>query len=178
MTSSAYAILGLLSIEPMAGYDIRRNLEESLSYFWSESYGQIYPTLKRLDSAGLIAPVKQGDAGARRKRIYALTPQGRLKLRAWLGEAPKAQPPRNELMLKLFFGRLAPPGAIAGHLRRLQVQQERLLATFAAIDRQLRTERAGHPDLPYWLVTLAAGVERTKALLDWSDEALATLKTR
>jgi len=177
MTPSSYAILGLLSIEPMSGYDIRRNLDESLSYFWSESYGQIYPALKRLDSAGLIAAVKQSDS-ARGKRLYALTSQGRLKLRAWLAEAPKAQPPRNELMLKLFFGRLAPAGAISGHLRRLQVQQDRLLATLGDIERQLRTERAGHPDLPYWLVTLAAAVEHTKAVLDWSDQALAELKSR
>src|SRR4051812_1177259 len=103
MSTTPNAILGLLSIEPMSGYDIRRNLDESLSHFWSESYGQIYPALRRLEAARLIAPVKQAGAGARRKRLYTLTPLGRARLRAWLAEAPKPQPPRNELMLKLFF---------------------------------------------------------------------------
>ena len=178
MSTTPNAILGLLSIEPMSGYDIRRNLDESLSHFWSESYGQIYPALRRLEAARLIAPVKQAGAGAgaRRKRLYTLTPQGRARLRAWLAEAPKPQPPRNELMLKLFFGRLAPPGAMAAHIRRLQVQQEQLLDTLENIEQQLAAERAGHPDLPYWLLTLRAGTERAKALLDWSDSALATLK--
>ena len=177
MSTTPYALLGLLSIEPMSGYDIRRNLDESLSHFWSESYGQIYPALKRLEADKLIVPVKQAVPASRRKRLYTLTPRGRARLRSWLAEPPKPQPPRNELMLKLFFGRLAPPEAIASHIRRLQVQQERLLATYEDIGRQLRAERAGHPDLPYWLLTLSAGVERGKALLDWSDDALAMLKS-
>jgi PadR family transcriptional regulator AphA len=176
MSTTPYAILGLLSIEPMSGYDIRRNLEESLSHFWSESYGQIYPALKRLEATGLIAPAKGATTGSRRRRMFTLTAQGRTKLRSWLAEPPKPQPPRHELMLKIFFGRLAPPGAIAAHIRRLRVQQERLLATLEAIERQLRDERTGHPDLPYWLLTLNAGVERGKAMLDWSDAAIATLK--
>jgi DNA-binding PadR family transcriptional regulator len=175
-STTPYAILGLLSIEPMSGYDIRRNLEDSLSHFWSESYGQIYPALKRLEATGLIAPVKQGAPASRRKRLFTLTAQGRAKLRSWLAAPPKPQPPRNELMLKIFFGRLAPPGSIGQHVRRLRVQQEQLLATLGAIARQLRAERAGQPDLPYWLLTLSAGVERANALLDWSDDALATLK--
>jgi PadR family transcriptional regulator AphA len=176
MSKTPYAILGLLSIEPMSGYDIRRNLDESLSHFWSESYGQIYPSLKRLEATGLITPVKQAASGSRRKRLFILTSKGRATLRSWLADAPKPQPPRSELMLKIFFGRLAPPGAVTAHIRRLQVQQEQLLETFEAIERQLGAERAGHPDLPYWLLTLKAGVERGKALLDWSDDALATLK--
>jgi PadR family transcriptional regulator AphA len=32
----------------MSGYDIRKTVQESIRFFWSESYGQIYPALKRL----------------------------------------------------------------------------------------------------------------------------------
>ena len=38
---SKYAILGMLSIEPMSGYDIKKEVEKSISNFWTESYGQI-----------------------------------------------------------------------------------------------------------------------------------------
>src|SRR5712692_7370073 len=101
MSTTPYAILGLLSIEPMSGYDIRRNLEESLSYFWSESYGQIYPTLKRLEAARLIAPVKRTAPATRRRRLYTLTPLGRTRLATWLAEPPTPQPPRDEFLLKM-----------------------------------------------------------------------------
>lgn len=40
---TSYVILGLLSIAPnQTGYDIRKAVEETVGYFWSESYGQIY----------------------------------------------------------------------------------------------------------------------------------------
>ena len=45
---SKYAILGMLSIEPMSGYDIKKEVEKSISNFWTESYGQIYPVLRNL----------------------------------------------------------------------------------------------------------------------------------
>jgi DNA-binding PadR family transcriptional regulator len=38
----------MLSLRPMSGYDIRKTVQESIRFFWSESYGQIYPALKRL----------------------------------------------------------------------------------------------------------------------------------
>jgi PadR family transcriptional regulator, regulatory protein AphA len=178
MSTTPYAILGLLSIEPMAGYDIRRNLEESVSYFWSESYGQIYPALKKLEASRLITPVRQTASNTRGRKLYALTTAGRERLRTWLAEPPKPQPPRNELLLKLFFGRQAPPGACAAHLRRLRVQQERLTATLEGLEKQLRSERRGHPDLKYWLVAVSSGIDRAQALLDWSERALRALENQ
>jgi DNA-binding PadR family transcriptional regulator len=46
------AILGGLSIEPMTGYALRENIRNVLGHFWSESYGQIYPTLTELERNG------------------------------------------------------------------------------------------------------------------------------
>ena len=48
------ALLGLLSLGPMSGYDIRQLIPRSIGHFWSESYGQIYPGLKRLSAAGFV----------------------------------------------------------------------------------------------------------------------------
>ena len=57
LNSTSYVILGGLSVEPnLSGYDMRKGIQNSIGYFWGESYGQIYPALKRLASEGLIAP--------------------------------------------------------------------------------------------------------------------------
>ena len=61
--STDFALLGLLSIEPMSGYDIRQNFQESLNFFWNESYGQIYPALKRLLARGFITAAPGGQNG-------------------------------------------------------------------------------------------------------------------
>jgi len=175
MSTTPYAILGLLSIEPMSGYDIRQNLRESLSHFWSESYGQIYPALKRLAAEGLIAPARAAASGARDRRLYTLTRRGRARLRRWLAEPPRPQPPRNELLLKLFFGRLAPPGACAEHVRGLRERQEHLLALLEEIGRRLQVERRGHPDLRFWQLALDAGIAHCHSLIGWCDRTLGAL---
>jgi DNA-binding PadR family transcriptional regulator len=48
-----YAILGILALAPQTGYELKQFIERSLSAFWQESYGQLYPTLKLLVSEGL-----------------------------------------------------------------------------------------------------------------------------
>jgi PadR family transcriptional regulator AphA len=176
MSTTPYAVLGLLSIEPMSGYDIRRHLDESLSHFWSESYGQIYPTLRKLEAARLIAPVRPAAPDARRRKLYTLTTAGRARLRTWLGEPPKPQPPRNELVLKLFFGRQAPPGACAAHLRRLRVQQERLATALDGVEQRLQADRHGHPDRRYRLLAVSFGIEQAHSLIEWSQLALRSVE--
>ncbi|MGH9601902.1 MAG: PadR family transcriptional regulator, partial [Terriglobales bacterium] len=46
--TTRFALLGLLSLGPQSGYDLKKRMEQSIAHFWSESYGQIYPTLRRL----------------------------------------------------------------------------------------------------------------------------------
>jgi len=174
MSSTPYAILGLLCIEPMTGYGVQRSLEESVSHFWSESYGQIYPALRRLEAAGLVRSTPSR-TGARKGKVFAITPKGRKHFAWWLGEPPKVQPPRNELLLKLFFGRYAAPGTCAAHLRLLLQQQRELISRLQQTERQLRIGRRAHPDLRFWTATIGAGLSNARALLDWSEQALASL---
>jgi PadR family transcriptional regulator, regulatory protein AphA len=117
----------MLSIQPMSGYDIRKAIDESVVHFWRESYGQIYPTLKRLALQGLIQP-KAGPRNAKTSRqLFALTSKGKARLREWLALAPGTQPPRSELLLKLFFARLAPTGTARGHVLQFRDQQQKAL---------------------------------------------------
>ena len=52
-SKTRFAVLGILSYGPMSGYDIKKFYEKNVAGFWSESYGQIYPILKRLAEEGL-----------------------------------------------------------------------------------------------------------------------------
>ena len=71
-TTTAEALLGMLSLGPMSGYEIRQPIEESIGNFWRESFGQIYPTLKRL-VAGWAGGGGVEERGARvtgRRKVY------------------------------------------------------------------------------------------------------------
>jgi DNA-binding PadR family transcriptional regulator len=49
------AVLGLLHEQPMHGYQLRKQLHARLGTFRAFSWGSLYPTLRRLQRAGLIA---------------------------------------------------------------------------------------------------------------------------
>jgi len=82
------------------------------------------------------------------------TRTGRRELQEWLTRKPQMQPFRNELLLKLFFGRLVPREACQEHLRHFRQRQEDFLRTYRQVESWLHTEHERHPDLPFWLMTL------------------------
>ena len=174
-STTGFAILGLLTVEPMSGYDIRKHFGESLAYFWNESYGQIYPALKQLAKEGLVAPVSAGQAGKRDRQVYSLTSKGRDRLREWLAKPPRNQPIRNEFLLKLFLGRSTPRGALCEHIRRFRTEQEELLAMFLIIRDSVRIEHAKSPNLKYWMLGLKHGIRIRRAEIKWCNEALRVL---
>ena len=173
---TAYVILGMLSIESnKSGYELHKAIEENFGSFWGESYGQIYPALKQLATEGLIVPANSGTAQKKRRQEYALTDAGRTCLREWLALPFQNDPPRNEFLLKLFFGREAAPGVAVAHVRELNERNRRMLATLEGIEKMAHAYQSKDPNLPYWMLTLGLGVALTRAALEWGESALAQL---
>jgi DNA-binding PadR family transcriptional regulator len=111
---SKYAILGMLADCPMSGYDIRKHAAHSVSHFWKEDYGHIYPTLKLLVDEGLATRVEEpASPGKPSRHVYTVTEEGRDALAAWLEEMPNPPNLRVELLLKVFFGSMAEPERLA-----------------------------------------------------------------
>ena len=160
----------------MSGYDIRKTVQQSIQYFWSESYGQIYPALKRLTTQKLVERLRGVQNGRAGRQVYALTQKGRHVLQDWVAREPEMRPFRNELLLKLFFGRLAPREASEEHVKQFRRRQEDFLRTYSNVELWLNKERKGHPDLPFWKMTLSYGLHQARALRDWCDETLAALE--
>ncbi len=175
-SSTQHALLGLLSICPMSGYDIRQMIPQSIGHFWSESYGQIYPALRAMAEAGLVEKRTEQADGKPDRHIYTLTGDGHDALRAWLEIPPRAQPIRNELLLKLFFGSEAPASASVEHVAAFLAGQQRTLATYDAITAQLSRDHAANPQLPFWLITLSRGRHDTRAAIAWARETLDVLR--
>jgi DNA-binding PadR family transcriptional regulator len=175
---TAYVVLGLLSIEPdQSGYDIHKTVQGSVGYFWGESYGQIYPTLKRLAAEGLIVPSESTSAAKPQRRQYCITAAGHARLQEWLAVPYRDDPPRNEFLLKLFFGREAAPSVSIAHIREFQDKLRRLLATLMETETLGRERNANHPHFPFWMLTLTFGVAEIRAALEWSETALTMLSS-
>jgi len=168
------ALLGFLSWGPMSGYRLKQLIEMSISNFWTESYGQIYPMLRQLEREGL-ARASGARKGARPRTLYAITPAGRTELSRWLAAPVEPRPPRNELLLKLFFGARSDPGAPRRHLEAYRADRAGLLARYAHIRTMLEDVARPPPHMPWWLMTLNYGEREAKAQLQWAESALAGL---
>jgi DNA-binding PadR family transcriptional regulator len=176
LSRTAYVILGILGFEDsQSGYDIRKTIEGSVGFFWGESYGQIYPSLKRLAAEGLITAGAPDPSKKSRRQEYCITPAGRASLREWLAVPFRHDPPRDEFLLKLFFGVEADPGVALGHIRDFQEQQRQLLASFEQLEGLARERNAHMPGFPYWMLTLSFGLSQLRAALEWSETAMAQL---
>jgi DNA-binding PadR family transcriptional regulator len=160
----------------MSGYGIRILIQQSIGHFWSESYGQIYPTLRGLAKDGLVEKRTERQKGKPDKHVYSLTERGREELRRWLELPAVPSVPRNEMLLKLFFGRQGPIAASKEHVREYRERHEMAGKLYREMMKTIPRERAGHPDLPYWLMTLRLGIHESRALVAWSDETLRELE--
>ena len=174
--STPYAILGMLSLAPMSGYDIRKEAATSIGYFWSESYGQIYPALRELKAEGWIRRLPGRKAGSRDRHVYEITERGREALAAWRTEPPRDAPLRNELLLKLFFGRRDSIGHEIEWIDRHLAREREALQAFGRIREQLMKEQREHPSLPFWLMTLSYGEHRSRGMVRWCRETRRALK--
>jgi DNA-binding PadR family transcriptional regulator len=171
-----YVILGILAIHPhQSGYEIRKTIQQSVGFFWGESYGQIYPTLKRLVAEGLIVPSSSGASSRANRQEYSITPAGHASLQQWLAVPYRDDPPRDEFLLKLFFGRDASPGVSIAHLRHFQDKHRRLLATLEELEPLARAHNSQNPGFPFWMLTLSFGKAQLRSALDWSESALTVL---
>ena len=164
------AVLGGLSIAPMTGYALREQIRDALGRFWAESFGQIYPALAELEREGLIERQAALRAGS---STFALTPQGSLRLRELLAEAPQPVKPRNGVLLRLFFGRQLGEEACRQLVADTRAAAEAELAELRDIRAELLADTG--PDAPFILLTVLAGEHSARASLAWADEAMGVL---
>lgn len=165
------AVLGALSVEPMTGYAVRAAIGHTLGHFWHESFGQIYPTLAELEAESLIRRTAPGlTSGA----VFEITPTGESALVELLAGPIRRAPPRNGLLLRLFFGRHLGVDGCRRMLTEALADAEASAAHLAEIRAASDSERVS-PDQPYWLMTLSAGEYAVRAQIAWLRESLAVL---
>ena len=170
LSPSAYVVLGMLRLGARSGYEIKKGVELSVRHFWALGFSQIYPELKRLEKAGLIAG--RPGTGGRRKRLYELQPDGERALHDWLVEQVDEAPLelRDLSLVKLFF---AGPLDVEGRLaivEQIRRRSESKLRTLTGPTLEGAEYLAEHGDESP-LLTLQYGLEQHRAVLRWCDAA-------
>ena len=83
----ALVLLAVLdqAVEPMYGYQIAKRLERSGEGLLGGKQSALYPVLRNLDTAGLLASDVEPSMAGPPRRYYRITEPGREVLKAWIG---------------------------------------------------------------------------------------------
>ena len=58
-TTTSYAVLGLLSVRSWTTYELAKQVQRSLNWFWPRAERKLYDEPKRLAAAGLAKSAKE-----------------------------------------------------------------------------------------------------------------------
>jgi len=174
-SKTQYAILGALSLEPMSGYEMKKRMAMNTDHFWSESNGQLYPTLAKLAEKKFIT-VKEEVVGGKWRKIYTITKNGKQKLSQWLLEDVEYYPARDALLLKLFYGQNVSPSVSIRHIEKHAEKCKKALSIYKDIESRLeQMVKAGKRPV-YPLLTVKAGVNTVCTELAWCKESIQLIK--
>jgi DNA-binding PadR family transcriptional regulator len=116
LTTTSYAILGLLNIKPWSAYELTQQAQRSLRYAWPKSESHLYAEPKRLVHMG-FARVTEAPAGpVRTRQVYRITAAGRRALKRWLESEPAPPQLEFEAVLRLFYADAADKDAVLAAL--------------------------------------------------------------
>ncbi len=174
-SASMEVLLGLLMIEPMSGYDLGLTIRGSVGHFWNESYGQIYPNLKKLAKEGFVSCKTERQKGKPDRRIYSITGKGRERLTEWLAVPPQPEIPRNEMLLKLFFGEWIPAQILIGYVKRMAEESRAAFELLEQTEREEINKNQHYPGAPYWRMAAHYGQMEMRAHQRWAEETLSEL---
>jgi DNA-binding PadR family transcriptional regulator len=102
LTTTSYAILGLLAVRPWTTYELTRQMDRGLGRIWPRAQSRIFAEPKRLAALGL-AQATPGRIGRRPRTVYSITPEGRAALGTWLAQPGAGPVLESEHLVKVFF---------------------------------------------------------------------------
>lgn len=171
-STTSQAILGLLALRPWTTYELAKQVQRSLAWFWPRTERKLYDEPKRLVAAGLAAS-KREMTGARARTVYRITARGKKALRTWLDEPPAPPSLEFEGLVKVFF-------ADGGTIEQLRTTLARIAeaadARVAELDEKFAEHASGDIAFPHRLaintIALRFQHDHEQQIGDWARWAL------
>ncbi|MCX5934969.1 MAG: PadR family transcriptional regulator [Pseudanabaena sp. LacPavin_0818_WC45_MAG_42_6] len=176
--SLAYAILVSLICEPKSGYDLAKQFDGTVGFFWQATHQQIYRELTKLEQQNSIIAEAIAQDGRPDKKIFSVSDTGLSHLKTWLLQSSEVETVKDEFLLKIYAGYLIPEDAIAQKIKHHRQLHQQQLETYQAIERNFFISPQDCPiELRFAYLTLRRGINFEQGWLDWCDEALDFVAT-
>lgn len=170
--------------EPHSGYDLKKEFDGSLRNFWNAELSQIYPQLRKMEKAGLLTSSEVASPAGPPRRVYKRSAKGRRELVNWLNAGPQVGEERLSFLAQVYFlSEYTDPDEAIAFMQALRKHVAGRLEKLQAIEREWSGCDPRYPDkLPdaefYAQLTLALGLKKVKATLDWCEGSIERIKKR
>lgn len=109
-------ILGILKGGPHTGYEINDILQTRLNHFFDATFGMIYPTLKKLETEGLVTKRQVAQSDKPNKNVYQITPAGEETFLKALHEPTADEVFKSDFLMRLYFSQDLPDDEVCQFL--------------------------------------------------------------
>ena len=171
LTTTSFAILGLLAIQPWSTYELAQLMRRSLHFIWPRAESNLYAEPKRLVDAGLATAevVWNGD---RKRTVYSITPEGSAALRDWLGQDPPSQRLESEPALRLLYGNLGSREDLLAAVARIAADAQEAITHFCDLGEEYARGDGRFPErIHVNALLLTLMVEQARASVRWASWA-------
>lgn len=170
------AILAFLANQPCSGYDLGKQFDGSVGYFWSASYQQIYRELAKLEAQEWVSAELVSQEGRPDKKLYSVTELGQQHLAAWISEPAEPSPIKEALLVKLFAGHLVERPVIMAELAHHRKLHQDKLTAYRDLEQKYFQDPSQLPlSAKYRYLTLLNGIHYETSWLDWCEQAMQML---
>ena len=180
--SLRHGLLGLINYKPMTGYEMVKEFDDSLAFFWHASPQQMYKELDTMEKSGWLVSERVMQTEKPNKRVYSITPKGKEELVNWVSNTEegvtKFMQGKNPFLMRLAF---AGEGSDENALQMLYEFRNQYLSfadKMGGVDEMIAEEEAilGKKVMKYWNIVALHGEYIRKARLEWVEKAIAILE--
>jgi len=177
LTSTSYAILGLLAVKPWTTYELARQMDRALGRFWPRAESKLYEEPKKLVAHGL-ARASSETVGKRRRTVYTITAKGRRALEKWVA-TPGAGPVLEfEQLIKVFFAEHATKQDLLANLAGVREWSDERLSAGAPVPEAYLAGKGPFPERLPWLILVGQFLVDFHLMVerwaDWAGEIVET----
>ena len=169
-------ILGLLSHEDLTGYDIKKQIDSGISFFWKGSFGSIYPALNEMEKSGLVKKKQDKKSSGREKILYHITNDGKKALQEWLREERASNDLKYETLLKIYFGGGEDRSVTLRNIEVFENQVKEELQILKIYKENLEKVIEEKDHINYYL-TVTFGIDTCETYLKWCVKAKKLLRS-
>ena len=177
LTTTSYAILGLLAVKPWSTYELAQQMHVALGQFWPRAESKLYEEPKKLVAHGL-AKATADATGKRTRTVYSITAKGRRAMADWVPQPGAGPVIEFEQLIKVFFAEHGNKADLLATLASVREWGDARVAASQNVSHAYLAGEGRFPERLPWLILCGAFLDEIiVAIEQWAEWARGVVET-